>query len=158
MAVRKAATTRPVKSPTPAPVSEVKVGSQAIEGEIVANEPTAEAVKDYTIGNLKITMRAATEDQFMVLLKHARLAEKAIDQANALGTEQANQQAKQLALRTNEIFFRIVEKLIVQPEDVERLDDALADGTVTVKQITAAMKSEEQDGSPASPARTRRGR
>lgn len=136
MAARKAATSRasslkPLK-PTP------------IEDEILTGGLGSEAIEEVTIGDLTIKMRKATEDQFMIILKHARLAEKT--------------QTKEAVLRMNEIFFQVIEDLIIDPMDLERLDDGLTKRTVTVRQISAAMQSEGRDGSTTPPARTRRGR
>jgi len=144
MVVRKAASsraasTRAVRQPaTTAIKDEISVSESmddVIEGEII---------EDHVIGHLKVKMRRATEDQLMVLLKHARLAEKA-------GTKEA-------ALRATEVFFRIIEQLVVDPDDIERIDDGLADKTVTVKQITGAMEIKGTDGPATAAARTRRGR
>lgn len=113
-----------------------------------SSEPAddADAIQDIAIGTLHVKMRKVTEDQFMILIKHARLAEKT--------------GAAAAAIRANEVFFRILEDVVVDPLDIERLDDGLASRTVTVKQIADAMRTSNPDANDDSPppARTRRGR
>jgi hypothetical protein len=117
---------------------------EVIEGEVVTATDTAVTTDECAIGPLKVRMQRATEDQMAVLAKVARAAEK-------------DPQGK--GLRAVEVFFRLVENLLVDRDDIERLEDALADRKVTLHQIAAQIKGEESANADKAPRpRTRRGR
>ncbi len=64
----------------------------------------------------------------------------------------------QNGLSAIDIAFRVITALLVDKADVERIDDALIDGTVKVADLMKILGLDE-DAKPAEkPARTRRGK
>jgi len=85
-----------------------------------------------------------TEEQMAVVYKSAAAAKRNI----RLG-----------GLTALDIVFRVIEKLLVDPADVEILDSALVDGTVRISDLSKIFGTgEESDDKPAAKVRTRRGR
>ena len=121
-----------------------KITPEVVEGEVIEAVDESITAEEHTIGPLKIQMKRATEDQLAILAKVAMAAQK---------------DPQGQGLRAIEVFFRLIENLIVDPKDVERLEDALTDGDVTVPQIAAQIQGKETPDADSAPRpRTRRGR
>jgi len=105
--------------------------------------PEVPAVETYpvTLSNgLKVMVFAATEDQVAIGYKVAREAQK---QATA-----------EKGLRAIEIVFRIAEKLLVDKEDVERIEDGMVDGDLHMADVMSLfLGGVNADAEPAAPPR-----
>lgn len=93
---------------------------------------------------ISVRMRTPTDDQVMVVTKQAAIARRRSDRSfDAVG-----------------IFFRVFEAVLVDPDDIETLDQGLIDGGVTVEEMTKGFFSlvrGEEDSATSTPAkRTRR--
>lgn len=121
------------------------VVSASIEGEVIESEDTVVDEADLiSVGSLQFRMTRPTDDQLAVLAKVARAAER--DPSSSL--------------RAIEVFFKIIEKCLINQADGERLEDALIDGTISIRQITESISTKGDDASSAQTTarRTRRGR
>ena len=106
-----------------------------------ASEGTLVRIND----KISVRMRTPTDDQVMVVSKEAGIARRRAERSMDAVT----------------MFFRVFEKTLVNPEDVEILNDALVDGDVTVDEMTkgffSLVRGDEDDATPA-PAPVRRTR
>ena len=74
---------------------------------------------------LVVEMRRPTDEQVAVTYSITRSAEKDPTKwASAM-----------------EVFFRFVSKLLVNPEDVDRINDALMDGDITFKDLSEGIQA-----------------
>ncbi len=92
---------------------------------------------------ISVRMRTPNDNQVMVVTKEAAIARRKADRS----------------LSAVAMFFRVFEAVLVDPEDVDLLDQALIDGDVTVEEMTKAFFSltrGDEDASPAPARRTRR--
>lgn len=108
-------------------------------------EEKAPETFEITLGNgMKVMVYAATEDQVAVGYKVAREAQK--------------QQSGERAMRAVEVVFRIAEKLLVDHEDAERIEDGMIDGTLHIadvmKLFLGGVDEDAQQAAP--PSRVRR--
>lgn len=107
-------------------------------------EPTPEA-RLVRIGPIEVMARPATEGQVSVITKAAAAARRTKADgavANAL-----------------DIAFRVVETLLVDPADVDRIDNGLIDGSIKVSDLAGVLGLEDEDDKPKpTKARTRRSR
>lgn len=94
-----------------------------------------------TIGDIKVLMREPNDAQIAMLIRLAKAAEK---------DPQAN------FARLADVFFRIIEGLLVRPEDIEAMLDEIVEGRMSMKQIAEGLSAKGEDGKPATKARTRR--
>jgi hypothetical protein len=106
-----------------------------IEGEIVED---IVLTKDLTV-----RMRLPTEDQAVVVVKALKAAQRAPEAGPA----------------AIDIVFRVITKMLVDPQDVDRIDTALIDGDLKVRTLAhKALRYEDEDDKPATNRRARRAR
>ncbi len=92
---------------------------------------------------LSVRAKLPTEEQLAVVVKSAAAGQRNLAQNG---------------LSAIDIAFRVITALLVDKADVERIDDALIDGTVKVADLMKILGLDE-DAKPAEkPARTRRGK
>lgn len=103
---------------------------------------TDDKIYTATVGDFKIRLRPINPSQWTILTKVTRAAQRSGGEANA---------------RAVEVFFGIFERLLVDEEDMQRLEDGLVDGTVTVEALAGAIKGEQDGSAKPTATRTRRG-
>lgn len=116
------------KPRTPAPVPEVPKE----EGQFTA-----------TVGSLSFEMRPMNASQWAVLTKVTM-------EANRANTGAAN-------TRAVEVFFSVVERLLINPADLTRMEDALINETITIEDLSKAIEGKRNGTPKPAPVRTRRG-
>lgn len=83
---------------------------------------------------LTVVMKAPTEDQVIIVTKAVKAA----------------QRDKATSPTAIDIVFRVITKLLVDPEDADRIDTALIDGDLKVRDLaTKALRYEDEDAKPA---------
>ena len=92
---------------------------------------------------LKVGVRTPTEEQAAVVFKTAKAAQR---DPGANG------------LQALDVLFRVVEKLLVDPDDGPRIDDALLDGEIGISDILKLFAQGGNDADETAPRRVRRAR
>jgi hypothetical protein len=106
------------------------------------SEPTEEFLT-VPLGGQEFKMRPMNATQWAVLTKVTM-------EANRTNSGKAN-------TRAVEVFFGVIERLLIDPDDVIRLEDAMVAGTVTVEDLSKAIEGERNGSAKPAIARTRRG-
>lgn len=98
------------------------------------------------VGPIEVMAKEPTEGQATVLAKAMAAARRGKDDASALGAI--------------DMVFRVSQALLVDPEDANRIDDGLIDGTIVPSDLSALLGLEADDDKPkpAPAKRTRRSR
>jgi hypothetical protein len=104
---------------------------------------TTEDLLVVSLGGRDYKMRPMNASQWAVLTKVTMEAERA-------NTGAAN-------TRAVSVFFGVIERLLVDPADLIRLEDALVDGSVTVEDLSKAIEGERNGTTKPAVTRTRRG-
>lgn len=94
-------------------------------------------------GKLTVEVRYATSDQAAVVFKTARAAQRDVPK---------------YGLQAIDALFRVVEKILVDPDDSQRIDDALMEGELTTRDLLKLFALEGEDADETAPRRVRRGR
>jgi hypothetical protein len=121
--------------------------SEAIEGEIVGEpvtEETATAATLRDIGKLKIMMRRPADAQVALLGRLAVAAQR---------------EPEKYFSRLVDTFFRIVEGLLVHPDDIAAIEGAIIDDGLTIEDMVKGLGDKDQDAAAKTTrARARRTR
>jgi|SRR5262245_24319285 len=90
---------------------------------------------------LTVMMKQPTEDQIAIIVKSVRAAER-------------NPATGAIAI---DIVFRVITNLLVDPADSDRIDTALIDEGLKIRDLASkALRFEVEDAKPAAPRRARR--